>query len=104
MNMVYSFPNSVKSKVASKVEADKFGEVCFAKAGFIFKDGAEFGLEGKTLLILRNIDEQFKLHSEKVLEGIEGMESANEELTKKVVDKINEDEQAAQSGFGSIFG
>ncbi len=104
MNLVYSFENSVKSKVSSKVEGDKFGDACFAKAGFVFKDGAEFGLDGKTLLIVRSVDEAFKKHAEEILKEIESVELIGDELAKKVIDKINEEEQAAQSGFGSIFG
>ncbi|GEM_PF-1108059 len=104
MDVVYSVPNAEKSKAMAVIENDKFGENAFATRGFVVKDGTDFALAGRTLIIVRNIGDEFKRLAMDKLKGVQGLEAVNEEKTKEIVKKVNEEEEAAQGGFGSIFG
>ncbi|MEM3364709.1 MAG: hypothetical protein QXS93_04355 [Candidatus Micrarchaeia archaeon] len=104
MDIVYSFPNTEKAKAMSIVEGDKFGPLAFATRGFVQKDGTDYGLPGKTLLIIRNVSEEFKKEADLKLKEVVGLEVLPQEKTSEIVKRVNEEEEAAQSGFGSIFG
>lgn len=104
MDIVYAFPNAEKSKAMAVIENDKFGPLSFATRGFVQKDGTEFGLEGKTLIVVRNVSEEFKKEADAKLKDITGLECLPQDKTDQIVKKVTEEEEAAQSGFGSIFG
>lgn len=104
MDIVYSFPNAEKPKAMAIIENDKFGPLAFATRGFLQKDGGDFGLEGKTLIVVRNVTGEFKQAADAKLKDVAGLEVLPDSTTAMIVKKVNEDEEAAQSGFGSIFG
>lgn len=104
MNIVYAFPSSEKSKAMAIIEGDKFGPLAFATRGFIEKDGTDFGMGGKTLVVIRNVDEEFKKAADEKLKGISGLEALPQNKADQIAAKVTADEEAAQEGLGSIFG
>ena len=103
MDLIYVFENKLKSAITTIVEADKFGENSFGQQGFVFKDGLAFGFEGKTLLVFRNVSDEFKrLANEKLKEFT--IEVLDEEKTKEITKMLDEEDEAAQKGIGDIFG
>ncbi len=103
MDLVISFPNNLKSKIMAKIESDKYEENSFGKKGYIMKDGAAFGLEGKTLVYVKGVDNRFIEHTRELLKDLE-FEIIEENKAKEIVKAIQEEEEQAQQGFGSIFG
>ncbi|MCX8200375.1 MAG: hypothetical protein N3G76_02805 [Candidatus Micrarchaeota archaeon] len=104
MDIVYSFPNTEKAKAMAIVEGDKFGPLAFATRGFVQKDGTDYGLAGKTLLVIRNVSEEFKKQADVKLKDVAGLEVLPQDKASEIVRRVNEEEEAAQNGFGSIFG
>ncbi len=104
MDIIYSFPNAEKSKAMAVVENDKFGPLAFATRGFVQKDGTDYALAGKTLLVIRNVTDEFKKQADVKLKDVLGLEVLAADKTAEIVKKVNDDEEAAQNGFGSIFG
>ncbi len=103
MDVVMIFQNRLKSKVMAKIEGDKYDENSFGKKGYVLKDGQDFGFPNKTLLVIRGVNEQFLSRAKDLLKEYE-IEILEENKTHEIVDKIKEEEEATQSGFGSIFG
>ncbi|MGC8923758.1 MAG: hypothetical protein ACP5H8_01610 [Candidatus Micrarchaeia archaeon] len=104
MNIVYIFPNDIKSKAMPIIENDKYDKVSFGRMGYVVKDGEDFGFPGKTLVVVRNVDIEFKEHASKLFSGISQVETLENEKCSQIVKRVNEEEERAQSGFGSIFG
>jgi hypothetical protein len=68
------------------------------------KDGTDYALTGKTLLVIRNVTDEFKKQADVKLKDVQGLEVLAADKTAEIVKKVNDDEEAAQNGFGSIFG
>lgn len=87
----------------AKIEGDKYDPNSFGKKGYIVKDGGAFGLEGKTLVYVKGVDNQFIEHTKELLKDLE-FEIIEENKAQEIVKAIKEEEEEAQQGFGSIFG
>lgn len=104
MDLIYKIQNQHKVTAINIMDADKYGELCFAKAGYIIKDGEQYGIEKHTLIVLRNVSEDFVKYSKEKLKEIEGLETLDEKKTHDIIQSIKEEDERAQSGFGAIFG
>lgn len=104
MDLIYKIQNQHKVAAINIMDADKYGELCFAKAGYIIKDGEQYGIEKYTLIVLRNISEDFVKYSKEKFKEIEGLETLDENKTNEIIQSIKEEDERAQSGFGAIFG
>lgn len=104
MNIIYKIPNQHKVAAINIMDADKYGEYSFAKAGYIIKDGEQYGIEKHTLIVIRNVSEEFVKYSKEKLKEIEGLETLDEKKTHDIIQSIKEEDERAQSGFGAIFG
>lgn len=86
------------------VEGDSLEEVSFARAGFILRESKAVGLKGGRYVLFFKADEATGaklLDKIKALASLEELEGAEKETVLKA---ISEQEDAAASGFGSIFG
>ena len=102
MNLVFEVENKDKAKLTAIVEADPYAEVCFSRNGYKLKDGSALSEDkGKSYLFLKATDDFAKFAREK-LNGV-AAESAPE-VRDRVAKKIEEEENSAEVGFGSIFG
>jgi hypothetical protein len=104
MDLIYKIPNEQKINAMNIIESGKYDTISFAKTGYVVKDGEQYGIENFTLVILRNIDDEFVNFTKEKLKNIEGIETLDENKTNEIVKSINEEEERAQSGFGEIFG
>lgn len=104
MNLIYKIPNEQKTNVMNIIESGKYDAISFAKTGYVIKDGEQYGIEKFTLIVLRNVDDEFVNFTKEKLKEIEGIETLDENKTNEIVKSINEEEERAQSGFGEIFG
>ena len=104
VDIIYKISNQEKVTVINTMDADKFGERSFAKAGYIVKDGEQYGLEKSTLIIIRNVDNEFVQYSKEKLKEVKSLEVLDQNKTNEIINQIKEEEQRAQSGFGEIFG
>lgn len=104
MNIIYKIPNQHKVTATNIMDADKYEKFSFAKVDCIIKDGEQYGIEKFTLIILRNVDDDFVKYSKEKFKEIEGIETLNENEISEIIKSIVEEEEKAQSGFGAIFG
>ncbi|VVB65767.1 Uncharacterised protein [Candidatus Gugararchaeum adminiculabundum] len=100
MKRVYETQNLKDLKKV--LEADPYGEKSFARQGYTLRDGKTLGEDAtKYYLLISADDEFFKLFEPKF---IELAPRCKHDLEHKVIKKIEEEEEAAQGGFGSLFG
>ena len=101
MDKLYECAKSNKSKLENILNENPYEELSFAKNGYIMKDGAQYGFEGKVLLFISAEPEFFKFADEKLKDiGT----AVPEDKAKPIVEQIKTEESAAEEGFGAIFG
>ena len=102
MILVFELPSADKAKLTALLEADPYAEKSFPRNGYKVKDGTQAGQDkGKTYLYLKATDEFAAFAREKLKElAVE----AKPEVRDQIAKKIEEEENSAEVGFGSIFG
>lgn len=99
---VYVVEGAKKIEVEKIIEADPYSQDSFARVGYKMKEGKILGEEaGKYYLYIKSSEEFIKKADEK-LKGICNI--AAKEVELRVVEKILEEEEAAERGLGDIFG
>ncbi|MEW5996714.1 MAG: hypothetical protein AB1657_03920 [Candidatus Micrarchaeota archaeon] len=102
MKAVFAFPAGKKKDLTALLEADPYAPDSFARAGYKLRDGASLGEKADTIYLYISADEAFmKKAGEKLKPLMRGMEKGEDERVRK---KIEEEEEAAEGGFGAIFG
>ncbi|MEM0372464.1 MAG: hypothetical protein QXO69_01305 [archaeon] len=76
----------------------------WARNGYIFRDAKTLGLDKKCSYVYAEGPQEFFEKHEKELTSIEGIEKVSGEEFGKVKQKINDEQNNALSGVGSIFG
>lgn len=100
--IVYLVDNSKKKELNKVLSENPYEDLSFSKLGYTLKDGIHYGHNGKQIVYVKVYDEdQEKFVHEKLKEL--GEELTGEEK-EKVIQQIEKEEEAAQSGFGAIFG
>ncbi len=81
------------------------GRIIFARQEYSLRDGASVGLnEGMVYLYLSAPDEFLNGAEERFKTEFKSVKRASKEEETKVIETIKEEEERANSGFGSIFG
>ena len=94
--------NAKKAELTKILEADPYEKLSFSRLGYTIKDGKDFDLEKKTIIVINYFtDEEEKFITEKLKDICEDIP---EEKAQEILKKLEEEESAAQSGFGSMFG
>lgn len=102
MKAVFAFAQEKKKELTALLEADPYAPDSFARAGYKVRDGASLGEKADTIYLYISADEGFvKKASEKLRPLMREMGKEEEERVRK---RIEEEEEAAESGFGTIFG
>lgn len=102
MKKVFAFPAEKKKDLAPILEADPYAPDSFARAGYKIRDGATLGEKADTIYLYIRADEQFVKKAEERLRPLmRQMDEGEEERVRK---KIDAEEEAAEGGFGAIFG
>lgn len=100
MKVVYLCTYDVKNKVKKILEQDPTAPMSFARQGYDFKDGKDYGVDGWVLYI--SGDESFIEWAEKQLGDL--VKKLDDETANKIIKKIEEEKDKASEGFGQLFG
>lgn len=102
MIRVYECEPGKKAELMKILEADPYSDESFARVGYKMKDGAVLEEDkGKTYIYLKASDDFIKKADEKLKDVAK---PAPEDVEKRVAEKIQKEEEAAEGGLGSIFG
>ena len=102
MKKLFMCDNSKKAELTKILEADPYEKLSFSRLGYTLKDGADFDLEKKTVIVINYFSKEDEKFIKEKLKDI--CEELKEEKAQEILKKIEKTESAAQSGFGSMFG
>ncbi|MEM3031043.1 MAG: hypothetical protein QXH27_04875 [Candidatus Micrarchaeia archaeon] len=101
---VYECPAADFGRLKTLLGKDPYAPVSFARQGYVLKEGKAVGGEaGKYYVQLKGEADFFKWAEEKFKE-LPNVKRAPKEMEEKIIKVIEEEESAAESGFGSLFG
>lgn len=101
MDRVYECEISKKADLTKVLEADPYAEDSFARVGYKMKDGAAVGEDKEKLYIYVTASEDFLKKADEMLKDL--AKPAGEEVAKRVIAKIEEEESTVAAGV-SMFG
>lgn len=102
MTHVYECDISKKKELTAKLEADPYADDSFARMGYKMKDGQFLEEDkAKTYVYIKASDDLLKKADER-LKGI--AERCKPEVEKRVIGKVQAEEESAEAGLGNIFG
>lgn len=102
MRAVFAVLVSKKKELATLLEADPYAEGSFARIGYRIKDGAAIGESAERIYVYMRADAEFLEKAREKLKPL--LVEIKKEEEDRVADKIEKEEEAAESGFGAIFG
>jgi hypothetical protein len=89
----------------SKLKEDKEANLIFARQDYRIKDGIAMDLDrDKSYLYLSSNEEFLENGEEKLKKSIEGLQRADPETEKRVIEIIETERQQSEQGLGAIFG
>lgn len=97
------YAQSLPPEKLEELKKDPLFDVIFARQGVEIREGSAFELGVDYILIVDAPEGFFKLGEEK-LKRIKSVKRLNEKDEAKVIEKIEEQSEKAEIGFGSIFG
>lgn len=101
---VYECEGKDHGKLKALLERESLADVSFARQGYKLKEGRAVGGEpGKYYLYISAEPSFFKWAEEKLKE-VPSAKRAPKEAEEKIIAEIRKEEEAAESGFGAIFG
>ncbi|MDE1856132.1 MAG: hypothetical protein KGH49_02770 [Candidatus Micrarchaeota archaeon] len=96
---------NLKEEDLKKIREDEMANIIFARQDCQIKQGIALGLDEKKAYLYVNANDEFLEKADKKIKAqIEGIERADPEVEKKVIDSIVQEQQKAEGGFGFIFG
>lgn len=101
MDFLFYFEKNKIKELNNLLSSNPYEENSFARVGYTFKDGGSMGEKEGSYVYFKTDDVIGVKLGEKLLE-INGVEVKGVEK-ERVIKKINEQEQSAIEGFGSIF-
>jgi hypothetical protein len=102
MKAVFAIPAEKKKDLLPILEADPYAQDSFARAGYKLRDGATLGEKADTIYLYISANEQFIKKAGELLKPF--TREIKKEEEERVMKKIEQEEEAAEGGFGSIFG
>lgn len=100
MFRVYECDISKKGELTKLLEADPYSEDSFARVGYKVKDGASVGEDPERLYVCISASEDFLKKADERLKDL--AKPAKEDVQKRVMDRITEEEERVGSGVASI--
>ncbi len=99
---MFEFPIADKAKVMALLELDPYGKPSFSRNGYKVKEGMVVGQDREKGYVFMRASEEFaKFAREKLKElAVESKPG----VVAAVAKAIEEEENSAEQGFGSIFG
>jgi hypothetical protein len=87
------------------MKKDKEANIIFARQDYHIKDGISVNLDTNKYYLYLSANEEFLNAAEpKLKKNIEGIERAPQDIETKVIEIVEGERQASESGIGSIFG
>ncbi|HNT60740.1 MAG TPA: hypothetical protein PKJ97_02055 [Candidatus Bilamarchaeaceae archaeon] len=102
MRAVFAVPAGKKKELAALLEADPYAEGSFARAGYKMKDGPAIGESAENIYVYIKADEAFLKKARERLKPL--LAEMKKEEEERIAEKIEKEEDAAEGGFGAIFG
>ncbi|MBU0590705.1 hypothetical protein KKF81_01360 [Candidatus Micrarchaeota archaeon] len=102
MYRVYECENSKKAELMKILETDPYNNDSFARAGYKIKEGAVLEEDKNHTYVYISASDDFVKKADDLLKEI--AKPTAKEVEARIVAKIKEEEEQAESGLGSIFG
>ncbi|MEM0107091.1 MAG: hypothetical protein QXS81_02185 [Candidatus Micrarchaeaceae archaeon] len=93
------------SKIEELKKNDPYFDIIFVRQEYILFDGSSISLNPSKCYLYLKANEEFLAKAELKLKRLfPNIVRINKEAEEKVIEKVNEQQQKAESGFGFIFG
>lgn len=102
MDRVYELPLEKKAQLTKILEADPYASDSFARVGYRLRDGATLDEDKTKLYLYISSSEEFIKKADERLKDV--AIALKGDAANRVIGKIKAEEEAAESGFGSLFG
>jgi hypothetical protein len=102
MCRVYECEGGKKAALMKILEAEPYAEDSFARVGYKVKDGGVLGEDKAKTYVYVKASDEFVKKADELLKDVAA--PAPKDVEKRVVDKIQKEEEDAEGGLGSIFG
>ncbi|VVC01324.1 Uncharacterised protein [uncultured archaeon] len=102
MDRVYELPLEKKAEVTKLLEAEPYAADSFARVGYKLRDGKALGEDEKKLFIYMSGSADFIKKADEKLKAVAAPPKS--EIEQRIITKIKAEEEAAEGGFGSLFG
>lgn len=102
MERVYECSSNKRKELNAVLEADPYSSDSFARVGYKIKEGGSLGENKENLYVYLKADDSFIKKADEKLKSIVTIASGDRE--KRILEKIHQEEESAESGFGSLFG
>jgi hypothetical protein len=99
---VYECVGEKKAALTKILEADPYSEGSFARVGYKVKDGGVLGEDKAKMYVYLKASDEFVKKADELLKDVAA--PAPPEVEKRVIEKIQKEEEDAEGGLGSIFG
>ncbi|HLD60128.1 MAG TPA: hypothetical protein VI912_03980 [Candidatus Bilamarchaeaceae archaeon] len=102
MKKVYECDLSKKKEIIKILEADPYEQDSFARIGYKLKDGSSLEEDKTKLYIYFSASNEFLKKADEKLKDL--INKINPVVEKRITEKIEKEEENAESGLGDIFG
>lgn len=102
MTRVYECEGAKKAELTKILEADPYSEGSFARVGYKVKDGGMLGEDKAKMYVYVKASDEFVKKADEMLKDV--AKPAPADVEKRVIEKIQKEEEDAEGGLGSIFG
>ncbi|MFH1221809.1 MAG: hypothetical protein V1492_01855 [Candidatus Micrarchaeota archaeon] len=102
MDRVYEFATDKKGDVTKILEAEPYAADSFARVGYRIRDGGSLSEDKTKMYIYISSSEEFVKKADERLKDVATVLKAD--VAARIVGKIKAEEEAAESGLGSLFG
>lgn len=99
---VYECEGAKKAELTKILEADPYSEGSFARVGYKVKDGGMLGEDKAKMYVYVKASDEFVKKADEMLKDV--AKPAPADVEKRVIEKIQKEEEDAEGGLGSIFG
>lgn len=102
MYRVYECDSAKKAEITKILETDPYAEESFARNGYKIKDGGVLGEDKTKFYVYMSASNEFIKKADEKLKDV--AKPAPVEIEKRIIQKVQKEEEEAESGFGSMFG
>jgi hypothetical protein len=99
---VYECVGAKKAEIMKILEADPYSENSFARIGYKVKDGGILGEDKAKMYVYIKASDDFVKKADELLKDV--AKPAEAAVEKRIIEKIQKEEEDAEGGLGSIFG